>query len=206
MVVSDSISVVAETTEVGLGALLLFDCHSHNFDLNKGCKLEARHVPGCLRGGFRPRTCWASRTHPFQLNHSSFVAGRLGPGSRLAASSTAATSVSESLEIGNCDLHPSGPAERTGLVASAVAVHQRTSPGHPAVTLLPCQGPSTASTSATAYRLASSLGAASSQEQALTSSHQAPALAASTARQPPLAPAFVAELLRFRSYLNQTCS
>ena len=35
MVVSDTVSVVAETTEVRLWALLLFDSHSHNFDLNR---------------------------------------------------------------------------------------------------------------------------------------------------------------------------
>ena len=35
MVVSDTIPVVAETTEVRLWALLLFDSHSHNFDLNR---------------------------------------------------------------------------------------------------------------------------------------------------------------------------
>ena len=33
VVVSDSVPIVAETTEVGLWSLLLFDCYSHDFDL-----------------------------------------------------------------------------------------------------------------------------------------------------------------------------
>ena len=33
MMVSDSISVISETTEVGLWSLLLLDSHAHDFDL-----------------------------------------------------------------------------------------------------------------------------------------------------------------------------
>ena len=94
----------------------------------------------------------------------------------------------------------------TALVASTVTAHQRTSPGHPAVTLLPCQGPSTASASITTFHPASDPVVASVLELVPTSGHLAFTLAASVAGQPPLAPTFATELLRFRSYLNQTCS
>jgi len=33
MMESNAISIVSETSKVGLGSLLLFDCNSHDFDL-----------------------------------------------------------------------------------------------------------------------------------------------------------------------------
>ena len=102
------------------------------------------------------------------------------------------------------DLHPSGLAVRTVLAASAAVDHQRTSLVGPAVTLLPCRGPSVAFASVHAFRQAFDQGVASTQGLGQTSGHLASVLAASVAGLPPPAPALATRLLRFRSYLNQT--
>ena len=93
---------------------------------------------------------------------------------------------------------------RTVLAASAAVDHQRTSLVGPAVTLLPCRGPSVAFASVHAFRQAFDQGVASTQGLGQTSSHLASVLAASVAGLPPPAPALATRLLRFRSYLNQS--
>ena len=102
------------------------------------------------------------------------------------------------------DLHPSGLAVRTVLATSAAVDRQRTSPVHPAVTVLPCQGPSAAFAFVVAFRQAFDLGVASVQGPEQTSGHLASVLATSAAGLPPPVPALVTGLLRSRSYLNQT--
>ena len=102
------------------------------------------------------------------------------------------------------DLHPSGLAVRTVLAASAAVDHQRTSLVGPAVTLLPCRGPSAAFASVHAFRQAFDQVVASVQGLGQTSGHLASVLATSAAGLPPPAPALATGLLRFRSYLNQT--
>ena len=108
------------------------------------------------------------------------------------------------VRVGFSDLHPSGLAVRTVPAASAAVDHQRTSPVGPAVTLLPCRGPSAAFASVHAFRQAFDQGVASVQGLGQTSGHLASVPAASAAGLPPPAPALATGLLRFRSYLNQT--